>query len=209
MVPFSSPSLSNGPNANLLTIPKQRSSSVTLTYHSGPRRAGEPTCNAGLSGFLLIFLISIHIRTALQALLQAWAQLLHRPTAPSPWVWAWAPHHPSPDPPWSSPTQLTSWQNPASVSISTNLWPRRSVLPISSRPSVALPSPCAPGETGSTADFYGCRSALILSALVVSDYSSCGRQIVKGGDMREMRQPFTSEAQRRRSGTFTNLSDPN
>lgn len=55
MVPFSSPSLSNGPNANLLTIPKQRSSSVTLTYHSGPRRAGEPTCNAGLSGFLLIF----------------------------------------------------------------------------------------------------------------------------------------------------------
>uniref|UniRef100_A0A8K9WRZ8 Phosphodiesterase n=1 Tax=Oncorhynchus mykiss TaxID=8022 RepID=A0A8K9WRZ8_ONCMY len=33
-------SLSNGPNANLLTIPKQRSSSVTLTYHAGPRRAG-------------------------------------------------------------------------------------------------------------------------------------------------------------------------
>ncbi|KAM7406078.1 hypothetical protein PAMP_000480 [Pampus punctatissimus] len=32
--------LSNGPNANLLTIPKQRSSSVTLTYHAGPRRAG-------------------------------------------------------------------------------------------------------------------------------------------------------------------------
>uniref|UniRef100_H3CVG5 Phosphodiesterase n=1 Tax=Tetraodon nigroviridis TaxID=99883 RepID=H3CVG5_TETNG len=37
---LSSPGLSNGPNANLLTIPKQRSSSVTLTYHSGPRRAG-------------------------------------------------------------------------------------------------------------------------------------------------------------------------
>ncbi|XP_056134335.1 cGMP-inhibited 3',5'-cyclic phosphodiesterase 3B [Lampris incognitus] len=36
----SSGSLSNGPNANLLTIPKQRSSSVTLTYHAGPRRAG-------------------------------------------------------------------------------------------------------------------------------------------------------------------------
>lgn len=36
-----SPGLSNGPNANLLTIPKQRSSSVTLTYHAGPRRAGE------------------------------------------------------------------------------------------------------------------------------------------------------------------------
>ncbi|KAF3686481.1 cGMP-inhibited 3',5'-cyclic phosphodiesterase B [Channa argus] len=31
--------LSNGPSANLLTIPKQRSSSVTLTYHAGPRRA--------------------------------------------------------------------------------------------------------------------------------------------------------------------------
>ncbi|TNM91059.1 hypothetical protein fugu_003348 [Takifugu bimaculatus] len=37
---LSSPGLSNGPNANLLTIPKQRSSSVTLTYHAGPRRAG-------------------------------------------------------------------------------------------------------------------------------------------------------------------------
>ncbi|XP_030650274.1 cGMP-inhibited 3',5'-cyclic phosphodiesterase B [Chanos chanos] len=32
--------LSNGPNTNLLTIPKQRSSSVTLTYHAVPRRAG-------------------------------------------------------------------------------------------------------------------------------------------------------------------------
>lgn len=38
---FSSPGLSNGPNANLLTIPKQRSSSVTLTYHAGTRRAGK------------------------------------------------------------------------------------------------------------------------------------------------------------------------
>uniref|UniRef100_A0A674PF96 Phosphodiesterase n=1 Tax=Takifugu rubripes TaxID=31033 RepID=A0A674PF96_TAKRU len=37
---LSSPGLSNGPNANLLTIPKQRSSSVTLTYHAGPRRSG-------------------------------------------------------------------------------------------------------------------------------------------------------------------------
>uniref|UniRef100_A0A8D0HD46 Phosphodiesterase n=1 Tax=Sphenodon punctatus TaxID=8508 RepID=A0A8D0HD46_SPHPU len=34
-------SLANGPfNTNLLTIPKQRSSSVTLTHHLGPRRAG-------------------------------------------------------------------------------------------------------------------------------------------------------------------------
>uniref|UniRef100_A0A8C8DDG9 Phosphodiesterase n=1 Tax=Oryzias sinensis TaxID=183150 RepID=A0A8C8DDG9_9TELE len=32
--------LPNGPNSNLLTIPKQRSSSVTLTYHAGPRRPG-------------------------------------------------------------------------------------------------------------------------------------------------------------------------
>uniref|UniRef100_A0A3Q3K5V6 Phosphodiesterase n=1 Tax=Monopterus albus TaxID=43700 RepID=A0A3Q3K5V6_MONAL len=32
--------LSNGPNTNLLTIPKQRSSSVTLTCHAGPRRPG-------------------------------------------------------------------------------------------------------------------------------------------------------------------------
>ncbi|KAK7913309.1 hypothetical protein WMY93_013520 [Mugilogobius chulae] len=37
---MTSSGLSNGPNANLLTIPKQRSSSVTLTYHSGPRRTG-------------------------------------------------------------------------------------------------------------------------------------------------------------------------
>ncbi|KAJ0056653.1 hypothetical protein NL108_010613, partial [Boleophthalmus pectinirostris] len=37
---MTSSGMSNGPNANLLTIPKQRSSSVTLTYHSGPRRAG-------------------------------------------------------------------------------------------------------------------------------------------------------------------------
>uniref|UniRef100_A0A8C5HYL9 Phosphodiesterase n=1 Tax=Gouania willdenowi TaxID=441366 RepID=A0A8C5HYL9_GOUWI len=37
---LTSSSLSNGPNANMLTIPKQRSSSVTLTYHAGPRRAG-------------------------------------------------------------------------------------------------------------------------------------------------------------------------
>uniref|UniRef100_A0A3Q1HSC6 Phosphodiesterase n=1 Tax=Anabas testudineus TaxID=64144 RepID=A0A3Q1HSC6_ANATE len=37
---LTSSGLSNGPNPNLLTIPKQRSSSVTLTYHAGPRRAG-------------------------------------------------------------------------------------------------------------------------------------------------------------------------
>uniref|UniRef100_A0A3B3WLX0 Phosphodiesterase n=1 Tax=Poecilia mexicana TaxID=48701 RepID=A0A3B3WLX0_9TELE len=35
---LTSSSLTNGPNANLLTIPKQRSSSVTLTYHTVPRR---------------------------------------------------------------------------------------------------------------------------------------------------------------------------
>lgn len=37
---MTSSGLSNGPNPNLLTIPKQRSSSVTLTYHAGSRRAG-------------------------------------------------------------------------------------------------------------------------------------------------------------------------
>ncbi|XP_049453078.1 cGMP-inhibited 3',5'-cyclic phosphodiesterase B isoform X1 [Epinephelus fuscoguttatus] len=37
---LTSSGLSNGPNPNLLTIPKQRSSSVTLTYHAGPRRTG-------------------------------------------------------------------------------------------------------------------------------------------------------------------------
>ncbi|XP_069380487.1 cGMP-inhibited 3',5'-cyclic phosphodiesterase 3B [Paralichthys olivaceus] len=37
---LTSSGLSNGPSANLLTIPKQRSSSVTLTYHAGSRRAG-------------------------------------------------------------------------------------------------------------------------------------------------------------------------
>uniref|UniRef100_A0A3Q2CEV7 Phosphodiesterase n=1 Tax=Cyprinodon variegatus TaxID=28743 RepID=A0A3Q2CEV7_CYPVA len=37
---LTSSALTNGPNANLLTIPKQRSSSVTLTYHAGPRRTG-------------------------------------------------------------------------------------------------------------------------------------------------------------------------
>ncbi|KAJ8247573.1 hypothetical protein GJAV_G00247880, partial [Gymnothorax javanicus] len=36
--------LSNGPSTNLLTIPKQRSSSVSLTYHAGPRRAGTSPC---------------------------------------------------------------------------------------------------------------------------------------------------------------------
>ncbi|XP_028999532.1 cGMP-inhibited 3',5'-cyclic phosphodiesterase 3B isoform X2 [Betta splendens] len=41
---LTSSGLSNGPNANLLTIPKQRSSSVTLTYHVGPRRAGASPC---------------------------------------------------------------------------------------------------------------------------------------------------------------------
>ncbi|XP_060924703.1 cGMP-inhibited 3',5'-cyclic phosphodiesterase 3B [Limanda limanda] len=37
---LTSSSLCNGPSPNLLTIPKQRSSSVTLTYHAGSRRAG-------------------------------------------------------------------------------------------------------------------------------------------------------------------------
>ncbi|KAJ8249146.1 hypothetical protein GJAV_G00231660 [Gymnothorax javanicus] len=35
----------NGPNSNLLTIPKQRSSSVTLTYHSSRRAGALPQLN--------------------------------------------------------------------------------------------------------------------------------------------------------------------
>lgn len=58
---FFSPGLSNGPNANLLTIPKQRSSSVTLTYHSGSRRAGEPPSNAGFLGFASFFSSQLYI----------------------------------------------------------------------------------------------------------------------------------------------------
>lgn len=61
MVSFSSPGLSNGPSANLLTIPKQRSSSVTLTYHSGPRRAGKPPSNAGFLGFSSFFSSQLYI----------------------------------------------------------------------------------------------------------------------------------------------------
>ncbi|XP_036951556.1 cGMP-inhibited 3',5'-cyclic phosphodiesterase B isoform X3 [Acanthopagrus latus] len=45
---LTSPGLSNGPNANLLTIPKQRSSSVTLTYHAGPRRAASTGSSSSL-----------------------------------------------------------------------------------------------------------------------------------------------------------------
>lgn len=52
---FFSPGLSNGPNANLLTIPKQRSSSVTLTYHAGPRRTGEPPGDGYPSGGVFLF----------------------------------------------------------------------------------------------------------------------------------------------------------
>uniref|UniRef100_A0A7N6F9E2 Phosphodiesterase n=1 Tax=Anabas testudineus TaxID=64144 RepID=A0A7N6F9E2_ANATE len=43
---LTSSGLSNGPNPNLLTIPKQRSSSVTLTYHAGPRRAGASSSSS-------------------------------------------------------------------------------------------------------------------------------------------------------------------
>lgn len=66
VVSFSSSGLSNGPNANLLTIPKQRSSSVTLTYHSSPRRAGEPPSNAGFLGFSMIFFLTSQLCTHLQ-----------------------------------------------------------------------------------------------------------------------------------------------
>ncbi len=47
---------------------------------------------------------------------------------------------------------------------------------------------------------------LVMSVIVVSVHSSCGRQMLKGissGDTGESHQPFTSEAQRRRSGTYS------
>lgn len=47
---------------------------------------------------------------------------------------------------------------------------------------------------------------LVVFVIVVSVRSSCGRQMLKGipsGDTGESHQPFTSEAQRRRSGTYS------
>uniref|UniRef100_A0A8C2XU95 Phosphodiesterase n=1 Tax=Cyclopterus lumpus TaxID=8103 RepID=A0A8C2XU95_CYCLU len=49
---LTSSGLSNGPNPNLLTIPKQRSSSVTLTYHAGSRRAGASPSSGSLSSLI-------------------------------------------------------------------------------------------------------------------------------------------------------------
>ncbi|KAL3993025.1 hepatoma-derived growth factor [Sarotherodon galilaeus] len=138
---LTSSGLSNGPNANLLTIPKQRSSSVTLTYHTGSRRAG---------------------------------------TSPS-----------------LSPVTSPSHSPPAvGTGSSSSLVPR---LPVEfpdtadflTKPSVNLNLHKPLGYTINSPDFRS--STLPLC-------TSCGRQMLKGNsDTGESHQPYTTEAQRRRS----------
>ncbi|KAM9408485.1 cGMP-inhibited 3',5'-cyclic phosphodiesterase 3B isoform 2-T2 [Pholidichthys leucotaenia] len=144
---LTSSGLSNGPNANLLTIPKQRSSSVTLTYHAGPRRAG---------------------------------------TSPS-----------------LSPLTSPSHSPPAVGAGSSSSFVTR--LPVEfpdtadflTKPSVNLNLHKPLGYAISSADF---QQAYRSSALPLC--TSCGRQMLKGvsSSDAEFHQPFTSEAQRRRSG---------
>uniref|UniRef100_I3JFT6 Phosphodiesterase n=1 Tax=Oreochromis niloticus TaxID=8128 RepID=I3JFT6_ORENI len=144
---LTSSGLSNGPNANLLTIPKQRSSSVTLTYHAGSRRAG---------------------------------------TSPS-----------------LSPVTSPSHSPPAvGTGSSSSLVPR---LPVEfpdtadflTKPSVNLNLHKPLGYTINSPDFRS--STLPLC-------TSCGRQMLKGNsDTGESHQPYTTEAQRRRSGTYSKM----
>lgn len=212
MVSFSSPGLSNGPNANLLTIPKQRSSSVTLTYHSGPRRAGEPPSNAGFLGFGSFFSSQLYIHPHCSSGTSPSLSPVASP-AHSPGAMGMGSTSSLTRPPVEFPDTADFLTKP---SVSLNIHkPLASTL---SSPDFqqAFRSSTFPVCTGWDLQYRLTfmvaaqpLSYLILSAIVVSDYSSCGRQIVKGGDMREMRQPFTSEAQRRRSGTFTNFSYPN
>ncbi|XP_039992492.1 cGMP-inhibited 3',5'-cyclic phosphodiesterase B [Xiphias gladius] len=145
---LTSSGLSNGPSANLLTIPKQRSSSVTLTYHAGPRRAG---------------------------------------TSPS-----------------LSPVTSPSHSPPAVLTGSSSSHLTRSPVEFPdtadflTKPSVNLNLHKPLGYTLSSPDF---QQAFRSSALPLC--TSCGRQMLKGasgGDTGESHQPFTSEAQRRRSG---------
>uniref|UniRef100_A0A3Q0QRC3 Phosphodiesterase n=1 Tax=Amphilophus citrinellus TaxID=61819 RepID=A0A3Q0QRC3_AMPCI len=144
---LTSSGLSNGPNANLLTIPKQRSSSVTLTYHAGPRRAG---------------------------------------TSPS-----------------LSPVTSPSHSPPAVGTGSSSSFVTR--LPVEfpdtadflTKPSVNLNLHKPLGYTISSPDFRS--STLPLC-------TSCGRQMLKGNsDTGESHQPYTTEAQRRRSGTYSHM----
>ncbi|KAI3377140.1 hypothetical protein L3Q82_000332 [Scortum barcoo] len=143
---LTSPGLSNGPNANLLTIPKQRSSSVTLTYHAGPRRAGT-------------------------------SPSLSPVTSPS--------HGPLAVGPSSSLVTRPPVEFPDTADFLT-------------KPSVNLNLHKPLGYTHSSPDFQ--------QAFRSSPYplcTSCGRQMLKGipsVDTGESHQPFTSDAQRRRSG---------
>ncbi|XP_076011952.1 cGMP-inhibited 3',5'-cyclic phosphodiesterase 3B [Genypterus blacodes] len=144
---LTSSGLSNGPNPNLLTIPKQRSSSVTLTYHAGTRRAGA---SPSLS-------------------------------------------------PVTSPTHsLPSLGTGSSLCLVTRSpveFP--DTADFLTKPSVNLNLHKPLGYTLSSPDF---QQAFRGSG--ASLCTSCGRQVVKGvssGDAGEFPQPFTTEAQRRRS----------
>ncbi|XP_008304913.1 cGMP-inhibited 3',5'-cyclic phosphodiesterase B-like, partial [Stegastes partitus] len=144
----SSSGLSNGPNANLLTIPKQRSSSVTLTYHAGPRRAGT-------------------------------SPSLSPVTSPS-----------------HSPPAVSTGSSSSLVTRSPVEFP--DTADFLTKPSVNLNLHKPLGYTLSSPDF---QQAFRSSTLPLC--TSCGRQMLKGvsgGDAGESHQPFTSEAQRRRSG---------
>uniref|UniRef100_A0A3Q3KT65 Phosphodiesterase n=1 Tax=Labrus bergylta TaxID=56723 RepID=A0A3Q3KT65_9LABR len=146
---LSSQGLSNGPNANLLTIPKQRSSSVTLTYHAGPRRAGTSPSLSPVTS-------PMHGPLAVGA--GSSSSLVMRPPVEFP----------------DTADFLT-------------------------KPSVNLNLHKPLGYTLSSPDF---QQSFRSSAFPLC--TSCGRQMLKGvssGDTGDTYQPFSSEAQRRRSGT--------
>ncbi|XP_029932892.1 cGMP-inhibited 3',5'-cyclic phosphodiesterase B isoform X2 [Myripristis murdjan] len=144
---LTSSSLSNGPNANLLTIPKQRSSSVTLTYHAGPRRAGT-------------------------------SPSLSPVTSPS-----------------HSPPAVGTGSSSSLVNRSPVEFP--DTADFLTKPSVNLNLHKPLGYTLSSPDFQQAfRSATVPLC------TSCGRQMLKGvssSDSGEGHQPYTTDAQRRRS----------
>uniref|UniRef100_A0A8C2XMI7 Phosphodiesterase n=1 Tax=Cyclopterus lumpus TaxID=8103 RepID=A0A8C2XMI7_CYCLU len=147
---LTSSGLSNGPNPNLLTIPKQRSSSVTLTYHAGSRRAGA---SPSLSP------VTSPSHSLLAAGSGSLSSLITR-----------------------SPVEF-----PDTADFLT-------------KPSVSLNLHKPLGFNLSSPDFQA-----ISHVCDCRVHSSCGRQMLKGGssiETGESYQPFTSEAQRRRSGTY-------
>ncbi|KAF7666067.1 hypothetical protein LDENG_00121210 [Lucifuga dentata] len=143
---LTSSGLSNGPSANLLTIPKQRSSSVTLTYHAGPRRAGT-------------------------------SPSLSPVTSPS-----------------HSPPAIGAGSSSSLVTRSPVEFP--DTADFLTKPSLNLNLHKPLSYTLSSPDFQQAfRSSPILC-------TSCGRQMLKGvssGDIGEVHQPYSTEAQRRRS----------